>query len=327
MANSNKNCTKKTSNLSEKEALTHEYDASFVVSDAYRDSLPDMQNASAHHIIGSNVPILKVGISNFKLPLKYIAKNSDTLELETAVTGTVSLQADQKGINMSRIMRVFYGFKERVFSLDLLREVLIAYKQELNTYRAEIRLNFNYPIEQTSLRSDLTGWQYYPVSYEGILDEKEIFHKRIHFDFVYSSACPCSSDLAEHARSLRQVYSIPHSQRSTARISVELDPQSHLFVEDLQVLALEALKTETQVMVKREDEQAFAELNGAYPKFVEDAARLLFAQFDGDARIRDFQVACAHLESLHSHDAVAVIHKGIAGGFNGHIDDFSALIR
>jgi len=30
---------------------------------------------------------------------------------------------------------------------------------------------------------------------------------------------------------------------------------------------------------------------------------------------------------LHSHDAVAVIHKGISGGFNGHIDDFSALIR
>ena len=180
---------------------------------------------------------------------------------------------------------------------------------------------------KTSLRSGLTGWQYYPVSYEGILDEKEIFHKRIHFDFVYSSACPCSSDLAEHARSLRQVYSIPHSQRSTARISVELEPQSHLFVEDLQVLALEALKTETQVMVKREDEQAFAELNGAYPKFVEDAARLLFEQLDGDARIRDFQVACAHLESLHSHDAVAVIHKGISGGFNGHIDDFSALIR
>ena len=27
-------------------------------------------------------------------------------------------------------MRVFYGFKERVFSLDLLREVLFAYKQE-----------------------------------------------------------------------------------------------------------------------------------------------------------------------------------------------------
>jgi GTP cyclohydrolase I len=80
-------------------------------------------------------------------------------------------------------------------------------------------------------------------------------------------------------------------------------------------------------MVKREDEQAFAELNGAYPKFVEDAARLLFAQLNADSRIQDFQVTCAHLESLHSHDAIAVIHKGVPGGFNGHVDDFSALIR
>jgi GTP cyclohydrolase I len=224
-------------------------------------------------------------------------------------------------------MRVFYDFQDRAFTLDLLKEILQSYKKTLNTYRAEIRLDFNYPISQTSLRSDLSGWQYYKVTYEGILDEQDVFHKRMHFDFIYSSACPCSSDLAEHARQVRQIYSIPHSQRSTARISVELDPKAHLFVEDLQSIALAALKTETQVMVKREDEQAFAELNGAYPKFVEDAARLLFAQLNEDERIRDFQVACAHLESLHSHDAIAVIHKGVPGGFNGHVDDFNALIR
>ena len=327
MANSNKNCTDNLPKRTEKDHLSRDYDHSFIVSKEYRESLPDMQNASALHITGSNVPILKVGISNFKLPLKYIVQNSDTIELETSVTGNVSLQAGQKGINMSRIMRVFYDFQDRVFTLDLLKEVLESYKKTLNTYRAEIRLDFNYPIMQTSLRSDLSGWQYYKVTYEGILDEQDVFHKRMHFDFIYSSACPCSSDLAEHARQVRQIYSIPHSQRSTARISVELDPAAHLFVEDLQAIALAALKTETQVMVKREDEQAFAELNGAYPKFVEDAARLLFAQLNEDERIRDFQVACAHLESLHSHDAIAVIHKGVPGGFSGHVDDFSALIR
>ncbi len=327
MANSNKNCTDNLSKSVDKDHLTRDYDESFVVSNEYRESLPDMQNANARHITGSNVPILKVGISNFKLPLKYIVRNSDTIELETSVTGNVSLEAGQKGINMSRIMRVFYDFQDRVFTLDLLKEVLQNYKVTLNTYRAEIRLVFNFPIMQSSLRSDLSGWQYYKVTYEGILDEQDVFHKRMHFDFIYSSACPCSSDLAEHAREVRQIYSIPHSQRSTARISVELDPAAHLFVEDLQSIALSALKTETQVMVKREDEQAFAELNGAYPKFVEDAARLLFAQLNADSRIQDFQVTCAHLESLHSHDAIAVIHKGVPGGFNGHVDDFSALIR
>ena len=327
MANSNKNCTDNLPKSTEKDHLSRDYDHAFIVSKEYRESLPDMQNANARHITGSNVPILKVGISNFKLPLKYIVQNSDTIELETSVTGNVSLQAGRKGINMSRIMRVFYDFQDRVFTLDLLKEVLESYKKTLNTYRAEIRLDFNYPIMQTSLRSDLSGWQYYKVTYEGILDEQDVFHKRMHFDFIYSSACPCSSDLAEHARQVRQIYSIPHSQRSTARISVELEPAAHLFVEDLQAIALAALKTETQVMVKREDEQAFAELNGAYPKFVEDAARLLFAQLNRDERIKDFQVACAHLESLHSHDAIAVIHKGVPGGFSGYVDDFSALIR
>lgn len=303
------------------------YDSDFVLSDDYRASLPDMQNADAQAIFGANVPILKVGISNFKLPLRYITPTSDTVVLTTSVTGTVSLEANQKGINMSRIMRVFYRFQERIFTPDLLREILSAYKEEVCAHRAQIKLEFEYPILKPSLRSGLEGWQYYNCAFEGRMDELDRFRKFIHFDFVYSSACPCSSELSEHARESRQVYGIPHSQRSTARVSVEVDARQHLSVEDLQQLCLAALKTETQVMVKREDEQAFAEMNGAFTKFVEDAARLLYEQLDQDPRIVDFQVACAHLESLHSHDAVAVINKGVSGGFTGHFEDFKSLIR
>jgi len=87
-----------------------------------------------------------------------------------------------------------------------------------------------------------------------------------------------------------------------------------MFVDDLVFAGREALKTETQVLVKREDEQAFAELNGAYQKFVEDAARLLYDELNKDERIRDFVVRCAHLESLHSHDAVSRICKGLPNG-------------
>ena len=72
-------------------------------------------------------------------------------------------------------------------------------------------------------------------------------------------------------------------------------------------MCAEALKTETQVVVKREDEMAFAELNGSYLKFVEDAARLLYEQLIKDKRIKDFRVICSHQESLHSHDAISVI--------------------
>ena len=307
--------------------LSRVYDEKFVLTDAYRADLPDMQNADSQAIYGSNVPILKVGISNFRLPLRMITPSSDTITLETSVTGTVSLEANQKGINMSRIMRVFYGFQERIFTPDLLEEILLKYKEEIRAHRAQLNLNFEYPILKPSLRSGLEGWQYYRSAFEGRLDELNRFRKYIHFDFVYSSACPCSSELSEHARESREVYGIPHSQRSTARVSVEVAPGKHLSLERIQELCINALQTETQVMVKREDEQAFAEMNGAFTKFVEDAARLLFEQLDSEPKIVDFQVACAHLESLHSHDAVAVINKGVPGGFTGHFDDFKSVIR
>ena len=63
-------------------------------------------------------------------------------------------------------------------------------------------------------------------------------------------------------------------------------------------------------MVKREDEQAFAELNAANPIFVEDAARLFTEQLKLDPRVADFRVIASHQESLHSHDAVSVLTHG-----------------
>jgi len=103
-------------------------------------------------------------------------------------------------------------------------------------------------------------------------------------------------------------------------------PGKKIWIEDVHALCLRALRTETQVMVKREDEQAFAELNGAHLKFVEDAARLLYREFDADKRVKDFRIACSHLESLHSHDAVSVICKGVKGGFTADFMDFGSLV-
>lgn len=291
-----------------------------------KPTMPDIQAQGAMAIEGANVPILQVGISNFRLPLVYLDARGEKISLETQVSATVSLGADQKGVHMSRLMRTFYKFQDRVFTPELLEEVLLELKEGLNSSRARLKLSFNYPIIQESLCSGLAGYQYYPVSFEGMLDDLNRFRRFIHFDFVYSSACPCSAALAEHARQERGSYGIPHSQRSKARVSVELKSAEHFNITDLHKHMLSALRTETQVMVKREDEQAFAELNGQHPKFVEDAARLIYEVLDADYRIKDFQVACAHFESLHSHDAVAVINKGLPGGFGAEVDDFSNLL-
>lgn len=288
------------------------YDPTFTITDEYKQSLPDLQNGPSSLIEGANVPIQQVGISNFKLPLQFKTRDGKPVTLEASVDGYVSLDANKKGINMSRIMRTFYKFKDRVFSLDLLEEILKAYKEDLETQEAFLRLSFSYPMLMESLRSGMEGYQYYNVSFEGRLDNYNRFQKYMHLSFVYSSSCPCSYELAEHARETRNVAAIPHSQRSVADVTVAL--RDEFFVEDLVQVCRNALKTETQVMVKREDEQAFAELNGTFQKFVEDAARLLYEELDTYNSIRDFVVRCNHMESLHSHDAVSRISKGLPNG-------------
>ncbi|MBT7923217.1 MAG: GTP cyclohydrolase I FolE2 [Opitutae bacterium] len=302
--------------------IRREYDENFEVTPEYHASLPDVQNSGASGMEGANVPILQVGISGFRLPLRYVGPDGEDLSLETKVTGTVSLDADKKGINMSRIMRTFYDFKDETFSPEVLGKVLRIYKDRLDSREARLKTAFSYPMEQESLRSGLRGIQYYDCSFEGIIDLADRFRQIVHFDFVYSSACPCASELSEHAREHRELLAIPHSQRSRARVSVEIHPDKELSLLELRDLCLAALRTETQVMVRREDEQAFAELNGAYVKFVEDAARLLYEQLDDDSRIVDFRVVCSHFESLHSHDAIAVLCRGVDGGFRAEFEDF-----
>ncbi|MBV52737.1 MAG: GTP cyclohydrolase I FolE2 [Coxiellaceae bacterium] len=293
------------------------YDTKLEASKDYISSLPDLQNGPSSLIQGAPVAIQQVGIHNFRLPLTYKKRSGSTIELETSVTGSVSLEAHKKGINMSRIMRSFYDHKDETFSIDKIKDVLETYKENLMCFDSRIMLKISYPIRQKSLRSGLEGFQYYDVVFEGDLTKSGEFKKYIHFDFVYSSACPCSFELSEHAEKYRNRATVPHSQRSVARVSVRFEDM--LWVEDLQELCLAALQTETQVMVKREDEQAFAELNGASLKFVEDAVRLLYAKLNNEPRILDFKIVASHNESLHSHNAVSVIVKGIEDGFSSGV--------
>ena len=249
-------------------SLSKEYPEDFTVDAAYRASMPDLQNGPSSLIRGAQQQIQHVGISNFRLPIRFHTRDGGDLTLETSVTGTVSLEADKKGINMSRIMRSFYKHSERTFSFEVIESALDDYMSDLDSLDARLQMRFSFPMRVESLRSGLEGYQYYDIALE-LIETAGVRKKIMHLDYVYSSTCPCSLELSEHARALRNQLATPHSQRSVARISVEVEGDADcLWFEDLIDTCRRAVPTETQVMVKREDEQAFAELNAANPIFV-----------------------------------------------------------
>ncbi|WP_298434121.1 GTP cyclohydrolase FolE2 [uncultured Jannaschia sp.] len=277
-----------------------------VADEAYRATLPDLQNGPADLIRGADVAIQHVGISNFRLPLQ-VPTRAGPRGVDASVTGTVSLAAGRKGINMSRIMRSFYAHAAGAAGFDAVDAALDAYLADLGAEDARILLRFALPLEVESLRSGLTGWQYYDAAFE-VIRSGDTRRRMIHLDYVYSSTCPCSLELSEHARRTRGQLATPHSQRSVARLSIEVT--GDVAIEDVIDMCRRVVPTETQVMVKREDEQAFAELNAANPIFVEDAVRLFSEGLAALAGTGDHRVVASHQESLHSHDAVSVLTHG-----------------
>ena len=309
--------------------LKREYDKTFVPSAVYLNSMPDLQNSGF-----TGIPIDMVGIHDFKMPLYVKTKQDGLRQITASISGTVSLDANSRGINMSRIIRTFYKSGNIEFDINELERVLKNYQKDLNTFESNILMNFEYPLWQPALRSlnengyREGGWQYYNITFDTHLDSSGRFRKVLWLDFVYSSACPCSTALSEHAALMRGVYGIPHSQRSVARIGIEFDDM--VWIEDVIDWCRTALKTETLVFCKRQDEQAFAELNGANVKFVEDAIRLLADELNKHDNVIDYKIICSHLESLHSHNAISVLTKGLPNSKfanNITVDELKSLVR
>ncbi|HBR36821.1 MAG TPA: GTP cyclohydrolase I FolE2, partial [Sulfitobacter pontiacus] len=141
--------------------FSRDYPSNFAVGDNYKATLPDLQNGPSSLIRGARQQIQHVGISNFRLPMRFHTREGSDLTLETSVTGSVSLEADKKGINMSRIMRSFYKHADEVFSFEVMEAALDDYKSDLESYDARIQMRFSFPVRIDSLRSGLSGYQYY----------------------------------------------------------------------------------------------------------------------------------------------------------------------
>ena len=110
------------------------------------------------------------------------------------------------------------------------------------------------------------------------------------------------------------IVATPHAQRSQAKFKLEVDETVSELVDFIDLVE-DSLGTPVQTVVKRQDEQEFARLNGSQLMFCEDAARKIRQALEKDSRILDYWVKVEHLESLHPHNAVSLITKGVPGGF------------
>jgi GTP cyclohydrolase I len=284
-----------------------------------------------------------VGMEHIEVPVSLPLGDGRVSTAPARVSAFVDLRRPEaRGIHMSRLyLHVDRALGEAPLSPasvhGLLAEFLASHK-DLSS-RAQVRIAFDHLVRRPALVSGNTGWKAYPVQIRGLVDEGRN-ELELGFEVAYSSTCPCSAALArqliqeqfltdfpaeealDHARVLawlgseEGIVATPHSQRSTGEVRVRLHPAREDFGIVAFIDAVEgALKTPVQSAVKREDEQAFARLNGANLMFCEDAARRIQAALEATPGVLDFWTRVSHHESLHPHDAVAVATKGVPGGY------------
>jgi len=302
--------------------------------------MPDIANEVSAEIAGT---LDWVGMNDIEMPVRIEDDAGNLIQSTALVTAYVNMtDPGVRGIHMSRLyLHLDQSFTARPLNPCTLRQLLRSFLQshEGLSDRALIRVDFDYVTRRPALASDNEGWRRYPVSMIGVLADGE-FSLEMGLEILYSSTCPCSAALsrqliqdafvqkfgeeghvdakavADWLNTEEGVLATPHSQRSAAELRVRLMPAFEMFpIVELIDEVENALKTPVQATVKREDEQAFALLNGRNLMFCEDAGRRIQAALNKDERILDFWARCTHYESLHPHNAVSVVTKGVAGGY------------
>jgi GTP cyclohydrolase I len=291
--------------------------------------LPDV----AHDAALLARPLDWVGMEKIALPVRIADAAGGAVQVAASADVAVDLHDPQaRGIHMSRLyLQLQQAFASETITPAGLRRVLQGFvesQQGLST-SARLVLRYDHLLQRAALASAHRGWKRYPVVIEATLRDGHL-RLALSLSIEYSSTCPASAALSRqlnaerfagdfaNARPLstdvvrdwlaseRGLAATPHAQRSRAEVRIELRPA----FDELPVVALvdlieAALGTPVQTAVKREDEQAFAQLNAENLMFCEDAARRIAAALASDPRIERFDASVAHFESLHPHDAVA----------------------
>jgi len=323
--------------------LIFTYDKDFYPLD---ETLPDPQVNPM--IPGARVPLNKVGIAPVDLPIVVKRRDGTTQVLQAQASLYCSLDdTNAKGLNLSRLYILMHNTIKDHLTTDGIKAALEEMATKQGSQKAFCKLRFKYPWTQKALRSreDLTeddkqAGRYQRLTngelislrkmeghiayncilegnYDANADRKYKFFLTV--EYVYSSTCPCSFELAHNATTLRQAAANAHSQRSVMRTTVEFDPDNLVWIEDVVEMHRQHIPTEVQIVVKRRDEQAFAELNGSNLLFSEDAVRIVYAALDEwykEGKVFDFRVITDHIESLHPWSAIALVTKGVPGGLS-----------
>ncbi len=267
----------------------------------------DLQNEKDHR----NIPLNRVGIKNLRYPVEVLDQKAGRQKTVANISMFVDLPGNLRGTHLSRFVELVHKYKDEI-GITNLAGILEEVKKTFGSKDAYLELSFPYFIEKQAPVSGEKGLLEYRCFFAAYL--AEIYRATVGVSVPVTILCPCSKEIASAGA---------HNQRSLVGVWVEAS--RFIWFEDLITIVEEKASSELYSLLKRPDEKFVTEKAYANPRFVEDLVREISLGLEADEEITGYRVEVESLESIHNHNAYALVERGSVLGPATAVQFWSAL--
>jgi GTP cyclohydrolase IB len=242
------------------------------------------------------VAIDRVGVKNLRYPMQIRDKAHAIQHTIANVSLTVDLPHQHKGTHMSRFVEVLNEFGPELH-VDNLQQLVEGLRERLHSESAHAEFEFPFFLEKKAPVTGAVGMMDYTARFTASRENERT-------DFVVTvivpvtTLCPCSKAISTHGA---------HNQRGRVTYAVRF--RRPIWIEDLIQLVESSASSELYSLLKRPDEKAVTERAFENPVFVEDLVRNIAVRSDDEPDILWYRVEAENFESIHNHNAYALVES------------------
>jgi GTP cyclohydrolase I len=240
------------------------------------------------------LPIDRVGVRSLRFPLRIRDRDSALQHTVATVSLAVDLPHHYKGTHMSRFVEVLHAHGSEL-TVDTIAGMPMELIKKLHADKAHVEFRFPYFRAKKAPVSGAEGLLDYGVVFE-VNADKDSSDFVLTVEVPVTTLCPCSKAISARGA---------HNQRGIVTLAVRFSEP--VWIEDLIELVEASASAQLYSLLKRPDEKFVTEAAYDNPVFVEDLVRNVAQKVKSHPRITWFRVEAENFESIHNHNAWAMI--------------------
>jgi GTP cyclohydrolase IB len=246
------------------------------------------------------MPIQKTGIKDLLYPIVVLDRQNKLQHTVGTVSMYVDLPHHYKGTHMSRFVEILNELRGKI-SVSTFDDMLATITKRFDSDTASLEIYFPYFVAKKAPVSKVESLMNYDCFF--VANFNKAHHKQpldliVGVNVPIMTLCPCSKEISDYGA---------HNQRSI--VTIQVRTSRLVWIEELIDTAEQSASAPLYSLLKREDEKYITETAYNRPRFAEDIARDVAVALKKDERIIWFKVESENFESIHNHNAYAMVTR------------------